>query len=197
MTFNPNDPAKPKLIFARSTSREGRPVLLRVDGETVRSWMAAFGSEAKLGEFVGLVHGVVLDAEGHKIVLTEGLLNPTAIFLGLNRPLHNHSLHDDQAVHTYITNPGRNYRYPLRNKHGAGSVEAAPVPIASVFATYVTFDANYIEALNNRILDKEGEDESKGEAPKGMIIGWEWVEESEINSGLPYDSESRFDRRVL
>lgn len=197
MAINPNDPAKPKRVYARDPFSPVGRVSLLVDGETVRAWMSAFGSEAKLGEFVGLVHGVVLDEHARRCVLTDGLLRPKAIFVGLNRPLHNYSADDDKVVHIYITNPGKNFRYPLENKHGADAVEPAPVPITSVFATYVTFDPDYISTLRNQILDKAPPDESSGNAPKGVILGWEWLEESAENPGLPFDSEDRFDGRLL
>src|SRR5205823_10224689 len=97
MALNCNDPNKPNIIWAKDfTSPVGR-FRLRADGNTVRFWAEAFGSEAKMGEYAALVHGVMVDA-GQRVQLSDGLLAPVAVFRGLKRPLHNLTSDADRAV---------------------------------------------------------------------------------------------------
>ena len=99
--INPNDPARPKMIYAKHPSLPAARILLAVEGETVRIWMEEFGAESKLGEFCGLVHGVIFEND-ERTVVSEGLLRPHAIFKGLRRPCHVSDMNHDRDVYVYI-----------------------------------------------------------------------------------------------
>lgn len=189
MSINSNDPLKPNLIWAKDYGMPVGRVLLLAEPETVRTWAESFGSEAKMGEYAGLVHGVIVGDEGEKRQLSNGLLAPKAIFRGLKRPLYNHSLDADKSVYIYISDHRFTYRYPLRNKFSGGPLERLDAPFNSVFAAYVSFELGHI--------DVESAGMAEGTKPKGLVVGWEWLEESGKVSGLPYDYDSRFDARVM
>ena len=180
-----NDPDKPNLVHALHPHNRGKYILLRVAPETIRIWAHWFGSEAKIGEYVGLVHGNFLGS----VRGTTGLLKPTAIFKGLRRPLHHVTMNADHDVYIYVTNPEQNYCYPIRNRFGDSNVEFAEKPIQSVFTTFVSLLKDHIDATMGGMADKDSVD--------GVVLFWEWTEASAKDESVPYDSETRFDQRVL
>jgi hypothetical protein len=189
MALNPNDPTQPSFIWAKDFTRPIGRLCLRAQGETVRLWAEAFGSAAKIGEFWGLVHGVVRVGEDATRQLSDGLLNPVAVFRGLKRPLHNITSDADAHVYIYIMNPDATYRFPIRDRFAGGELERLQPPMESVFATYVTFQQNHI--------DEECGLVAQGVQPVGLVVGWEWLEASMRTPSLPYDYDSRFDAKVF
>lgn len=187
--FNKNDPAKPNLIGARNHLAPFDEILLATDAETLRIWAAEFGSGAKIGEYAGLVHGRWAEPDGSIRTLSNGLFTPKAIFRGLDRPLFNHVEDADKSIFIYITNPNSTFRYPLSKKYEAGPLEELPAPPNSVFATYVCFQQAIIDELSQHVL--------AGAQPAGLVVGWEWLEQSPKMPSLPYDYDSRFEARVL
>lgn len=187
MALNCNEPEKPSIIWARDFNEPVGRFPLRAHGQTVRLWAEAFGSEAKMGEFAGLVHGVTVE-QGSRVQHSDGLLAPTAVFRGLKRPLHNLTSSADQLVYIYITNPPWTFKLSRQRRHEDAPLERLPPPITSVFATYVTFEQDQIDA--------EFVDVAQREQPVGLVVGWEWLEASNRTPNLPYDYDFRFDARV-
>jgi hypothetical protein len=189
MALNRNDPEKPNEIWAKDFSKPVGSIPLLAEAATIRLWLEEFGSEAKMGEFAGLVHGVWRDPDGANRQLSDGLQAPVAVFKGLKRPLFNVSDDADRRLYVYITNPSTTFRYPRAGQYSGGALESAPQPLESVFATYVTFERDHIDAECVGLLSEA--------QPLGLVVGWEWVERSPRAPSLPYDYDSRFDVRVL
>ena len=187
--FNNNDPSKPNLIGARSFRPPFDRIQLSADGETVRIWTEEFGSESKMGEYAGLVHGRWQMPDGSVKSLSNGLFSPTAIFLGLDRPLFNMVADADKSVAIYITNPAHTYKYPLSQQFSGGPLEELPPVPNSVFATYVCFQQGVLDGLSLDVV--------AGARPAGLVVGWEWLEQSAKSPSLPYDYDSRFEARIL
>ena len=121
---------------------------------------------------------------------TLGLTEPVAIFAGLKRPRNNRR--SDQQTVVYITNPARNYVYPNRNEFIGGPVRV-PVPIDSVFATYVDFGSAAVDEIRSMLSYKLPGDVS------GVVIDWEWVTASPSDPLLPVNStghDPRYARKV-
>jgi hypothetical protein len=111
------------------------------------------------------------------------LESPTAIFQGLNRPLHSDGI--DRFVFIYCSKPKRGYCFTGMNRPADQLVP----PSNSMFATYLTLNRPMVDEVRSSLLSSPGEF-------RGIILGWEWIPESPIHSGLPVDYDTRYIRRM-
>lgn len=148
-----------------------------------------FGSEYKLGEYHGLVHGnPPVPPEGFERCQTDGIKAPDSVFKGLRRPLHFEHPTADGDVYVYVTNPDWTWSY-RPSRHGDALMKARK-PIESVFTTYVSYEQEHVDAAIRSMGNR---------APSeicGIVLFWEWTESARDMSCLPYDFEKRYVTRI-
>jgi hypothetical protein len=180
-----NDPEKPLFVWARRPVVAPEWVYLYAHPTTLGKWLS-MGSMAKLGEYMGLVHGRFPLSEGKDFPSgTTGLMRPTRMFRGLKRPLNDGIANADSEVVVYVTNPPRNYRWIRGIKEDL--IREAPIPSNSVFTTFVSFRPELIDAVRQNVRD------GLPNTVQGIVLHWEWTEASQKNPRLPYDFEQRYE----
>ncbi len=123
-------------------------------------------------------------AEFSNIIVREEMLSsPTAVFKGLNRPLH--SMGVDNFVFVYVMKPKFTYIYSKPKS----SADVLLAPKHSVFVTYLTLARHMMQDVQQAIG-------APPDAFRGIILGWEWVPECPLGAGLPNDHAKRYKRRV-
>lgn len=145
------------------------------------------GSMAKLGEYMGLVHGRFPDGEYPPG--TTGLLKPVRIFRGLKRSLDLGFGQVGSEVMTYVTNPARNYRY-VRG-HGGDTIREVPVPGNAVFTTFVSFNPQILDAIPQSVH------QTASQPIQGVVLHWEWTEASPTDPRLPIEHDARYEEPLL
>lgn len=181
-----NDPISPVLVWARRPGAVPPEwVRLYVHPATIDKW-TKMGSMAKLGEYVGLVHGRFPD--GDFPPGTTGLIRPRRIFKGLKRPLHDGFSPADKEVVTYVTNPERNYRLV---RGATLSIREAPRPANAVFTTFVSFRPQVVDAVLQSVH------QDLPDSVRGVVIHWEWTEASSKDPRLPHDYDTRYEEPLL
>jgi hypothetical protein len=180
-----NNPDQTKLVWASSPNRERRFDRLMVYPDTI-SLFAKLGQWNTIGQYFGLVHGNVRGM--HTEEKTTGLLDPVAIFQGLERPVDDRS---GQDFYVFVTNPNRSYRYLLKERSMSGELVWVRAPTASVFVTYVDYDPKIVAD----VLRECGY--ATQEEIKGIIYRWRWEFASSQEPHLPDGYSNRFARQVF
>ena len=187
-----NDPEHARCVWAKTpttgTQFQGKPfVRLAVHQETIKSLCDGI-LNAKLGEYCGLIHGNVW-GEAENQEGTSGLINPVAIFKGLKRPMISPGI--DQSVYVYVTNPDVNYYWPEERKFSGEGPILAPVPVDSVFVTFVSFRKSDLDDVSESIAGTELRETD------GVVMFWEWTKASPNVPQFPYDYDNRYVEQVL
>jgi hypothetical protein len=182
-----NDPKKSRLVWALSPNTEGHYDRLIVSHETFQAYKES-GCSYKIGEYLGLIHGNF--GEDINVEGTTGLLNPTAIFKGLRRPMRNNN--SSQDIYIFVTNPDRNYGFPEKNAFSSVGPTREEVPRNSVFLTYVEYNLEIVETIKLR------SGYTANDLIAGVIHSWEWVFACDKNPNLPAShNDGRFISRIL
>lgn len=118
-------------------------------------------------------------------IVVEGrcLADPTCIFKGINRPLHNEGT--DNFVFIYVCKP--RFRYIFTKPRAPADILLAPAN--SVFATYVTLNRTMMTDLHTAT-------QAPPQSFRGVVLGWEWVMECRQTPGLPHDHAKRYKGRL-
>ena len=183
-----NSPQDPLIVWAKAPVVPGYVPLICYAATMDK--VMELGSLAKLGEYLGLVHGNPGPMpEGFPSVETDGLKNPRAIFRGLRRPLHFLHPDADTDVYIYVTCPEWTYSY--RRSLRGDAVVAEKKPISSVFTTFVSFHSQHVDEARRRV-----EKTTQDTTPVGSILFWEWTESAPESSFLPYDAKGRYESRI-
>ncbi|GEM_PF-1772234 len=163
----------PNVVLAPHPEDRVKYVELSAHPDIIRKFMD-LSLNAKIGEYCGLVHGNVEEANPTcDMQGTNGLLDSFALFKGLKRPFKDTG-HDGE-IYIYITNPKHTYIYPEKDRYSVVGPTRLSQPIDSVFATYVSF---------------------KEDKTSGIILDWEWVLADKRCNTLPAFYDVRYDERI-
>jgi len=182
-----NQEGEHRWVWARDPFGAGfvRLSVNRTTFEKIIQW----GARAKMGEFWGLVHGRPGPMPmGYAPVINAGLMQPTAIFRGLKRPLHYVDARADSQIVVYVTDP--NCSYEFRNSREGNALLQTAKPIDAVFTTFVSFAP---EHLDDCVANMQHEGQI---TLQGAILFWEWTESCPNNPRFPYDHENRYVARL-
>jgi hypothetical protein len=174
MEFPKNDPATPKLVWARAPDEETRYLRLSVDEKTLTTLLDS-RRLASLGEYAGLIFGI-------------GILNhPTAIYQGLKRPFLGPGV--DDAIYAYVSRPAVSHTYRPAKILTNAELQTLPAPLGCVFIAFVSFTTGVVEeaGITSQPADPEVD---------GVVRYWEWTMASESDPNIPRDADSRYGREV-
>lgn len=169
-------------VFARPISgKHDPPIVLRTEFGSALEFFFRGLLLDKIAEYSGLVHGVLgLQEFGY-----DGLLEATALFRGLRRPLNEHG--EDGNFLVYVSSPPTTYHYQNR----AGLLASNPLPrrkprFNGRDAVFVT----YVHPLDEpEVLDP-------GTKAHGYVRYWEWVAADPQNAELPDRWNERYKGRL-
>ena len=173
MTDRNENPKTHRVVLARAPTVEPQQVMLGLHYKVARD-LVETGRLAALGEYVGLIFGASI------------LLNPVAIFQGLNRPFRGPGV--DETIYAYISTPGSSYTF-TPPESSTESPRRVPPPSESVFVTFVSFLESVVDevkaslALADRTID-------------GAVLYWEWTISSRSQLSLPREHQERYRRPV-
>jgi hypothetical protein len=178
-----SDRSRPNIVLAPAPNNKENIIELYCHPQTLQQ-VIDDNLNAKLGEYCGLIHGNVLELgdEGG----TNGLLEATALFRGLKRPMELPGL--DGKIYVYITNPQCSYLYPIEKKYEGIGVTPTTKPKDSVFATYVDITNDFEKYGINK-------EKIRGNI-QGIVLFWEWVLNSKENQNFPENCDSRYVQKV-
>lgn len=181
-----NDPDKPNIVWVRKPGAIPDWARAVVHPDTIQNWVA-MKAWAKVGEFAGLVHGRFGDAA--EVTGTTGLIRPSAIFRGLNRPLFDGQQHCDKKMLVYVTTPSKTYEFGPKQRH-VGCPVAEDAPGNAVFTTFVSFDPLHVdEALRAvQVAAPEG--------ILGVVTHWEWTLASQARPTFPENYSQRYEEHL-
>ena len=196
---DPSNPLYEHLVRATDPLRRNQAIALGVNWSTIQKLVDAKWSY-KVGEYLGLVHGrqpANPDPEARNRFPQpdyEGLLQPSAIFKGLRRPLHDGLVEIGDDVLTYVCTPSFTCRHVHHRDFGPVLMKEQP-PNDSVFTAYVSLDPNHLDGIEvgvHTLLSRVG-------APTvgGVVFFWEWTERSRSKPTLPEDFANRYGPRLL
>jgi hypothetical protein len=120
------------------------------------------------------------------ILRDQVLVNPTALFKGVKRPLHSDGV--DNFVFVYVSKPDYTYRFS-KWKGKKGVPDTLLAPANSVFVTYVSLTRPVVAEVQKLLQHQEI-------AFRGTILGWEWVHECPENPLLPINHATRYKKSI-
>ena len=169
-----NERDKPNIVFAPHPDDKTILIKLHVDPSVLLQFEDD-NRNAKIGEYCGLVHGNVEEANSTSqgVTGTLGLLDSIALFKGVKRYFINEG--EDDEIYIYVTNPQWTYIYPSRNRNAVIGPTRVSKPIDAVFVTYVKIHE-----------DKQS----------GVILDWEWVKKDLGNPTLPAFYKVRYNDQL-
>jgi hypothetical protein len=158
-----NEVGNPRWVWARNPLAPGFD-RLAVHPLTFEK-IISLGSNAKMGEFWGLVHGNSGPMPiGFSPVQTGGIKEPLSIFQGLKRPLHHVTGVADAQVYVYVTSPESSFEF--RSSVHGNVVIPVPKPIDSVFTTFVSYAPEHVdEAVGNM-------EQKSASTFSGVVLFW-------------------------
>jgi hypothetical protein len=139
----------------------------------LRSHLSARNMSA-FGQLSGLILG------------DQVLVNPTALFKGVKRPLHSDGV--DNFVFIYVSKPQYTYRFS-KWKGKSREPDTLLAPANSVFVTYVSLTRPVVAEVQKLLQSTEI-------AFRGTILGWEWIHECPERTLLPIHHASRYKRVI-
>jgi hypothetical protein len=172
-----SDRDTPNIVLAPGRDRSA-VIRLYANPLTIRQ-LVDDNYNAKIGEYVGLVHGNIMERVGDAPMQggTDGLMAASALYQGIKRPRINPG--GDERVLVYVTNPPHSYTYPDRNALPI----RAPKPKDSVFVAYAELFADGLD--RSRLEGAPSEID-------GVVHFWEWVISSEEDRLIPAGAAGRY-----
>jgi hypothetical protein len=170
------------LVRAQSPIAGEEPRLLVASLEAIKE-LARCGRTHKIGQYMGLVRADEVTYE-HSADTIQGLLYPTAIFRGVERPWTNGTR--GEKILAYVTTPP--YSFSFDNRFG-DTAKIEKKPENSVFVTLVEYSSVTVSKFSGSL----GNISRKID---GAILEWEWVLADQGHPGLPENYNTRYTSRV-
>jgi hypothetical protein len=173
MTDRNENPKTHRVVLARAPTVEAQQVMLGLHYKVAQD-LVETGRLAALGEYVGLIFGASV------------LLDPVAIFQGLNRPFRGPGV--DETIYAYVSTPGWNYTYAPPANSTEDPRRVLP-PSESVFVTFVSFVQSVVDEAKASL-------DPADRAIDGVVLYWEWTIASRSQPSLPREHQERYRRPI-